>query len=132
MRGVGLKEVEKQREATMELKRYKKSRNEHGYAPLEVCDSVLFVVFWSDCKYVSARDAAGVEWLLQRETALRDIEAGDAGLIRVHQSCLVRRDSIDSFRKIPPRAGCNGYGVARVAGHDYRVARNRWCELTRG
>lgn len=110
----------------MELKRYQKTRDEHGRFPLETCDSSLFVAFWSDNKYVSARDGAGVEWLLNRDTALRDIEAGDDGLIRVHQSRLIRRECIDSFLRIRPRDGGNGYGVVRVAGHDYRAARRYW------
>jgi hypothetical protein len=84
------------------------------------------MAFWSDNKYVSARDGAGVEWLLYRDTALRDIEAGDDGLIRIHQSRPVRLEGIDSFLRVGPCDGHNGYGAVRVAGHDYRVGRRYW------
>ncbi|MGE8189646.1 hypothetical protein [Pseudomonas sp. NPDC086278] len=108
----------------MELKRYQKTRDEHGRARLEVCDSNMFVAFWSDCKYISARDRQGVEWLLARDTALRFIEAGDGGLIRVHHSCLVRRDGIDAFHRIGAKKGQGSYGVVSVAGHVYRTSRD--------
>lgn len=116
-------------EVSVELKRYQKTRDECGRALLETCDSRLFVVFWSDSKYVSARDGTGREWLLNRDTTLRDIETGDDGLMRVHHSCLVRRECIDSFVRIPPKDGQNSYGVVRVAGYDYRVARGHWRSL---
>lgn len=113
----------------MELNRYQKTRDEWGQFLLETCDSNLFVAFWSDSKYVSARDGAGVEWLLNRSTTLRDIEAGDDGIMRVHHSRLVRRECIDSFVRIRPKDGQNGYGVVCVSGHDYRVARSYWRSL---
>lgn len=112
----------------MEIKRYKKTRNSRGHYEAETCDSSEFVAFWTDSKYVSARDRAGAEWLLVTGYALRDIEAGTAadGIIRIHHSRLVRRDCIDSYHYVQPKGSAAGYGVAVVGGYEYRVSRTHW------
>jgi hypothetical protein len=113
----------------MQLERYQKTRNSCLRAEPEFCDSKRFVAFWSDHKYVSARDRNGMEWLLKRGTVLRDIEVGDEGLMRIHQSCLVRRDSVEALLRIRCRNGADGFGVACVLGHEYRFARGYWRKL---
>jgi hypothetical protein len=111
------------------LKRYQKTRDRLGRSPLEACKSDQFVAFWSDHKYVSARDSAGVEWLLNRGTSLRDIEAGDDSLMRIHRSCLVRRDSVDLLLHTRYENDIDGFRVVRVLGHENRFARSYWCQL---
>lgn len=113
----------------MQLERYQKTRDLRGRAQTETCDSGGFVAFWSDHKYVSARDRDGTEWLLKHGTVLRDIEAGDEGLMRIHQSCLVRRDSVDDLLRIRYRNGTHGLGRARVLGYEYRFSRGYWSKL---
>ncbi|PWK30236.1 hypothetical protein [Pseudomonas sp. OV226] len=115
----------------MQLERYQKTRDLRGRAQTETCDSGGFVAFWSDHKYVSARDRDGMEWLLKHGTVLRDIEAGDEGLMRIHQSRLVRRDSVDDLLRIRYRNSVDGFGVARVLGHEYRFSRDHWRKLIR-
>ncbi|MDR6918967.1 hypothetical protein J2X66_005872 [Pseudomonas sp. 3296] len=115
----------------MQLERYQKTRDLRGRAQTETCDSGGFVAFWSDHKYVSARDRDGTEWLLKHGTVLRDIEAGDEGLMRIHQSRLVRRDSVDELLRIRYRNSIDGFGVARVLGHEYRFSRDHWRKLIR-
>jgi hypothetical protein len=115
----------------MQLERYQKTRDLRGRAQAETCDSGGFVAFWSDHKYVSARDRDGTEWLLKHGTVLRDIEAGDEGLMRIHQSRLVRRDSVDELLRIRYRNSIDGFGVARLLGHEYRFSRDHWRKLIR-
>lgn len=107
----------------MKLRRYKKTRDDTGQFRMEACDSSEFVAFWSDCKYVSARDWAGQEWLLQGGLSLLKIEEGATGLVRIHRDCLVRRDAIESVQNLHSATERPRHGVFMVAGHEYESSR---------
>ncbi|MNE87797.1 hypothetical protein D3C80_1850350 [compost metagenome] len=51
--------------------------------------------------------------------------------MRIHHSCLVRRDSVDLLFRIRYKNGLDGYGVVRVQGHEYRFSRSYWRKLMR-
>ncbi len=83
----------------MNLKRYSKNPR----ARAETVDSSVFVAFWADTKLVMALDRAGVEWLLPHEYTLKNIEAGDSTLTRIHRNALVRVDEVERiYSRIAP------------------------------
>jgi hypothetical protein len=77
----------------MQLRRYRKNWHRRP----EKVDSSVFVAFWADQKFVSALDADGVEWLLTGKHTLKDIEAGDSGLVRIHRASLVRVEAVEGL-----------------------------------
>lgn len=77
----------------MQIRRYRKNWLRRP----EKIDSSVFVAFWGDQKFVSALDVDGVEWLLTGKHALKDIEAGDPGLTRIHRGTLVRIEAVQGL-----------------------------------
>jgi len=77
----------------MLLRRYRKNWRRRP----EKIDSSLFVAFWGDEKFVSALDVDGVEWMLVGKHTLKEIEAGDAGLTRIHRGTLVRIEAVQGL-----------------------------------
>ncbi|MDF2792310.1 MAG: hypothetical protein K0S85_63 [Pseudomonas orientalis] len=107
----------------MEVRRYRKNWHRRP----EKVDSSVFVAFWADDKYVSALDVDGVEWMLTGDHALKLIEAGDQGLVRIHRASLVRVAAIESLsarneRRTKPRAVTRDY-FCQVGGREFPISR---------
>lgn len=77
----------------MQLRRYRKNWRRRP----EKVDSSVFVAFWADEKFVSAIDTDGVEWMLTGKHTLKEIEAGDTGLVRIHRASLVRVEAVEGL-----------------------------------
>lgn len=77
----------------MQVRRYRKNWLRRP----EKVDSSVFVAFWGDQKFVSALDVDGVEWLLVGTHTLKEIEAGDSGLTRIHRGTLVRIEAVQGL-----------------------------------
>lgn len=106
----------------MKLRRYKKVIEDGRYR-MEECDSSDFVAFWSDNKYISARDRDGVEWLLHADHSLVKIEAGAEGITRISRSTLVRIDAIELVRDVPTEGVVLTPRVFTAGGHEYLSSR---------
>jgi len=109
----------------MRLRRYRKAatRGDGRAGMWEECEASDFVAFWSDTKYVMARDAEGAEWLLESGLSLLKIEEEADGLARIGRDCLVRVEAIEAVRN---RANHEETGTERVfvvGGHAYKSSR---------
>lgn len=107
----------------MQLRRYRKNWLRRP----EKIDSSVFVAFWGDEKFVSALDVNGVEWMLVGKQTLKMIQAGDAGLVRIHRGSLVRLEAVEAMTTRNERSSASGF-VTRdhccvVGGREFKVSR---------